>query len=101
MGNRRRADEEDVAFGGAPYCATAPSRGNCGRKEADLAASERPWWAPGRDMGSRADATATEKASARSIPKTERTGREVERIRGRFPVAQERYLVRIIKKRRD
>ena len=57
----------DVAFGELAYCAPAPSRAKRGRQDADLAADERPWWAPERDMGTRADATATEKRLARKV----------------------------------
>ena len=59
--NRHMVEEEDVAFGKLAYCAPAPSRAKRGRPGADLAADERPWWAPERDMGTRTDATATEK----------------------------------------
>ena len=61
MDNMHKANVGGVAFGGEAYCATVPSMAQRGAKEADLADEERPWWAPYRDMGTRTDATATEK----------------------------------------
>ena len=61
MDIRHRAGAEGAPFRAAAYCAPAPSRAKRGRQEANLAAAERPWRAPGRDVGTRADAAATEK----------------------------------------
>ena len=61
MDNRHMEDGGDVAFGKLARCVPAPSRAKSGGEDAELAADERPLWAPGRDMGTRTDATATEK----------------------------------------
>ena len=67
MDNRHREGGGGVAVGRSAYCAPASSRAKSGEKEAGFPADERPWWAPGRDMGTRTDATATEKRISRKV----------------------------------
>ena len=59
--------KEDVAQGRVAFC-TPASAGRKRRRTTDPVGEEpRPWWAPGRDMGSRLDATAVGKQIVRKV----------------------------------